>query len=224
MSRKSDIKLSQNPAATKPKQLLSTREKIMAVAARHFSDLGFEGARMDQIALDANVNKASIYYNIGNKDKLYTKVLNDAFGEGLGALQDVLESDLSAEQKLDQYVRHLANKLVTNPILPKIVMREQISQGKHLPESFADKIVKMLDGLSLILNQGVKEGSFHRVDTVSIHFMIFGTMLFQITSQPIRKGKKAFLNKYQPEPDILPASIINHISEYIVRAVKKKDQ
>ncbi len=207
-----------------PDTRLSTKEKIMAVAAIHFSDFGFEGARMDQIALDANVNKASIYYNIGNKDTLYTMVLNDAFGEGLGALQDILESDLSAENKLNHYVHHLAKKLIENPILPKIVMREQISQGKHLPESFADKIVKMLDGLSRILNQGVVEGTFHKVDTVSIHFMIFGAMLFQITSQPIRKEKKAFSNKYHPGSDVLPLSVIKNISKYIVRAVKKEDK
>ncbi len=223
MNQKKDTKSSKK-LNTQLNTRLSTKEKIMTVAARHFSDFGFEGARMDQIALDANVNKASIYYNIGNKDKLYTMVLNDAFGEGLSALQGILVSDFSAEKKLDQYVRYLAKKLVTNPILPKIAMREQISQGKHMPESFADKIVKMLDGLGKILNQGIVEGHFHKVDTVSIHFMIFGAMLFQITSQPIRKEKKAFSNNYHPESDVLPASAINNISEYIVRAVKKKDK
>jgi len=201
-----------------------TKEKIMIVAARHFSDLGFEGARMDQIALEAKVNKASIYYNIGNKDTLYTMVLNNAFGEGLSTLENILESDFTGEKKLDLYVRHLAEKLVTNPILPKIIMREQISQGRHLPESFADKIVRMLDGLSKILKQGVEEKDFYSVDTVSIHFMIFGALLFQITSLPIRKEKKAFSNKYQPESEMLPLSIVNNISEYIIRAVKKEDK
>jgi len=220
MNRENGIKISKKPDA-QPNPSLSTKEKIMAVAARHFSDLGFEGARMDQIAREAGVNKASIYYNIGNKDILYTAVLNDAFGEGLIALQGILDADMTAEKKLDQYVRHLANKMITNPILPKIILREQVSQGKHLPESFVNKIVKMLDGLGRILNQGVVEGSFHKVDTISIHFMIFGAMLFQITSLPIRKEKDAFSKKYKPDSDVLSLPAINNISEYIIRAVKK---
>jgi AcrR family transcriptional regulator len=43
------------------------------VAARHFADYGYEGARMDKIAKEAQVNKASIYYNIGKKDAFNTK-------------------------------------------------------------------------------------------------------------------------------------------------------
>lgn len=200
----------------------STKEKILKVAARHFAEYGYEGARMDRIAEEAQVNKASIYYNIGKKGALYGMVLNDSFERGFGAFYDKLESDMPAEKKLAGYVNHIARSLLQNPIIPKIMMREQINQGRNLPESFANKIVKMLDGLTGILEQGEKEGVFDTVDTLTIHFMILGTMLFQITSSPIRLKKKAFENRYKPAPEILPQSMVDQITKCIIRAVKKE--
>ncbi len=60
----------------------STRKKILVTAADIFASYGIEGARMDQIAKQADVNKATIYYNIGNKQALYEEVLNETFTTG----------------------------------------------------------------------------------------------------------------------------------------------
>lgn len=201
---------------------ISTKDKIFTVAANHFADFGFEGTRMDKIAKEACVNKASIYYNIGNKEALYAMVLNKSFEEGFGAFHGSIEPNLPAEKKLEAYIRHIAGVLEQNPVIPKIMMHEQLSKGRHLPESLAKKIVQMLDGLTAILNQGKKEGIFDAVDTITIHFMIFGTMLFQMTSSPIRMKKKAFSNKYQPDPGVLPQRVTDQIVQCVLRAVKKE--
>jgi len=198
------------------------KDKILTVAANHFADFGFEGARMDKIAKEACVNKASIYYNIGNKEALYAMVLNKVFEKGFGTFNNVIESNLPAKKKLADYIKYIAKALEQNPIIPKMMMREQLSQGRHMPEPFADNIVKMLDGLTAILKQGNQEGVFGAVDTLTIHFMIFGTMMFQMTSSPIRRKKKAFSNKYQPDPGILPQSVTDQITRYVLRAVKRE--
>src|SRR6516165_3197216 len=48
-----------------------TRAKILDSALREFSTLGFAGARMDQIASAAGVNKALLYYHFDSKENLY---------------------------------------------------------------------------------------------------------------------------------------------------------
>lgn len=200
-----------------------TKETILTTAGRHFADHGFDGARMDRIARDAKVNKATIYYNIGNKEDLYAAVLNHTFEKGFGSLKTLLDSDLSATQKLEAYIRHMANALRNNPILGKILMREQLSQGSHLPESFAQNIVQMLDCLTEILDQGEQEDIFEPADTVTIHFMILGTLIFQMTSSPIREKKKAFPQKYKADPGTIPEALVKRISHHIVKALKKED-
>jgi TetR/AcrR family transcriptional regulator len=200
----------------------NTKDKILAVAANHFADFGFEGTRMDKIAKDACVNKASIYYNIGNKETLYAMVLNNVIERGLGSFFNEIALKTSAEEKLESYIRHIAGVIKRNSEVPRIIMREQLSGGKNLPESFAENIAQMLDLLSKILEQGNQEGIFHAVDTVTIHFMIFGTILFQMTTAPIRKQKQALSKNYGPEPGLLPQSVVENVIEYVLRAVKKE--
>src|SRR5258708_26645473 len=48
-----------------------TRTRILDAALREFSALGMAGARMDQIAAAAGVNKALLYYHFDSKENLY---------------------------------------------------------------------------------------------------------------------------------------------------------
>ena len=48
-----------------------TRARILHAALQEFSALGFAGARMDQIAAGAGVNKALLYYHFDSKERLY---------------------------------------------------------------------------------------------------------------------------------------------------------
>ena len=51
------------------------RERILAAAAEVFASVGFGGARIDDIAERAGINKAMLYYHVGDKERLYATVL-----------------------------------------------------------------------------------------------------------------------------------------------------
>ena len=57
-----------------------TKRRILDAAATVFSNVGFAGARVDEIAKQARVNKATIYYHIGDKKALYREMLHDILG------------------------------------------------------------------------------------------------------------------------------------------------
>ncbi len=56
-----------------------TKSKILAAAENEFSEKGYFGARIDEIAESAGVNKRMIYEHFGNKDGLYQKVLMSVY-------------------------------------------------------------------------------------------------------------------------------------------------
>ena len=77
-----------------------TVERILETAARVFAESGFAGARMDAIADRAGVNKATIYYHIGDKKTLYARVLHEHFASAGDRFDRVLESASDPEEKL----------------------------------------------------------------------------------------------------------------------------
>ncbi len=52
-----------------------TQEKILEAATQVFSEKGFCGARVDEIAARAKVNKAMLYYYFENKEKLLEELI-----------------------------------------------------------------------------------------------------------------------------------------------------
>src|SRR5579884_914902 len=58
-----------------------TRGAILAAAERVFAEEGLAGARTEEIATEAGVNKAMLYYHFESKESLYEAVVEDHFRE-----------------------------------------------------------------------------------------------------------------------------------------------
>lgn len=68
-----------------PRSAEATRDRILQAAFREFTRQGFAGARVDEIARRAKVNKALIYRHYADKERLFKHVLECKMAE-LGRL------------------------------------------------------------------------------------------------------------------------------------------
>ena len=59
----------------------ATRKKLLTAARREFASHGLAGARVDEIAARAGVNKQLVYHYFGDKDALYLAVLEWVYEE-----------------------------------------------------------------------------------------------------------------------------------------------
>ena len=59
--------------------VLDSRERILRAALSEFAEVGYDAARVDQIALRAKINKAMLYYHFGTKDELYVEAVRHHF-------------------------------------------------------------------------------------------------------------------------------------------------
>src|SRR6202795_5235111 len=68
---------------TKPQRRdpAATRQKLLTAARREFAKSGLAGARVDEIAARAGVNKQLVYHYFGDKDALYLAVLEWVYEE-----------------------------------------------------------------------------------------------------------------------------------------------
>ena len=69
--------------------------RILDAAAEEFAGQGFAGAKVEAIAKRAGVNKAGLYYHVGNKEKLYEAVMLRLFGQVAGAVEQAAVPGLS---------------------------------------------------------------------------------------------------------------------------------
>ena len=159
---------------------------ILDAATEVFAEAGFAGARMDEIARRAGVNKAMIYYRIGDKEALYTEVLHDVFGDTAERISRNIGENHSPEEKLRSYIKNLATTMERHPYMPYIMMREMASRGRQLNEMVAKDLIKIIVIIKGILDEGREKGVFIQTDPLIFHFMVIGILILFKASEPMR--------------------------------------
>jgi len=196
-------------------------DKILKSATAEFADKGFAGARMDEIARQAKINKAMIYYHIGDKESLYNAVLNATFGSLAVNIEKNIMWEKSPVENLHIYIQTVSETIQENPQIPPIMLRETASGGKNLPKEVIQALTIILEILAQIVKQGVEKNEFHSASSLIIHFMLVSPLIFLkqlealIHHQIKRLGPENIISKW-------PDDICGEIEALIFRALSKK--
>ena len=199
----------------------STIRSILDAAADNFAQSGFEGARMDKIAAQAKVNKAMIYYHVGDKKALYARVLHDIIGGAAARFKETIDQLRTPEEKLKTMIHAVALTMDQHPCLAPIMLREQASGGRDLPEVIALDFAGIVTILADILDQGARQGVFIRTTPFIVHSMITGGMLFYKGSFPIRSRHTVFPETVQKLGGDLAGDTAKEIETLVLKAIRK---
>ena len=101
-----------------------TEEKIFEAATDVFLDKGMDGARMQDIANRANINKALLHYYYRTKDKLFEAVYEKIAEKVFSKFAPVFNEKLSLEDKIRFFFNEHISFLQKNPRLPAFILNE----------------------------------------------------------------------------------------------------
>ena len=101
-----------------------TEEKIFEAATDVFVDKGMDGARMQDIASHAGINKALLHYYYRTKDQLFNAVFEMIATKVLKKFAPVFDEKLSLEEKIRFFFKEHIAFLQENPKLPAFVLNE----------------------------------------------------------------------------------------------------
>jgi AcrR family transcriptional regulator len=161
------------------------QQRILDAASAVFAEEGFAGARVDEIAHRAGVNKAMLYYHVGNKQDLYTAVLTRNFDRMDEALVDAVKMGGSAPDRLRAIIAGVAQALKAIPDHPRIVLREFASGGTNLQPEVLERMVKILGMVRHLLADGVRSEEFRATDPVMTHLTLIGASLILNAAAPL---------------------------------------
>ena len=202
-------------------KLSKTAEKILTAARKTFAEYGYSGTHVDEIAQRAGVNKASLYYQIGDKDTLYANVIHQVLGNiAQGIAQAVARAD-SPEEKLKAYILFIADAVDKNPEMPPIMMREIASGGLSLPRVVVEDISSVLTILINILDEGRKKGIFMEAVPFLVHMMILGTILFYKGASPIKDRQVWLPADVKARDTKLQGGLGDEVAKLVLKAIKK---
>lgn len=198
-----------------------TVTRILTAAMNIFSEIGFGSTRVDEIAKRAGVNKATIYYHIGNKETLYAEVIHNIIGNIADMIALGIKETQSPEEKLRTYIRNIARSIDQNPLIPPIMMREVASGGQNFPEVVAKDIARIIGILTGILDEGIKLGVFIKTTPFILHMMVIGTLMFYKASGPIRARLNWIPESVKQLNVEITGEVAEEIETLILRTIKR---
>lgn len=120
-----------------------TESRILDAAHSVFLRRGTGGARMQEVADEAGVNKALLHYYFRSKQRLAEAVFQRAARRLVPPVLAIMASDLALEEKVDRVIQHELETLSENPDLPGYL----ISEMHHHPERL-EQLVTTVAGAS----------------------------------------------------------------------------
>lgn len=134
---------------------IQTEDRIFNAATDVFLDKGMDGARMQDIADRAGINKSLLNYYYRSKDRLFNAVFEMIAGRMLDKFAPIFDKNLSAEGKLEFFFNEHISFLQKNPRLPLFLLNE-INRNPERLRTFINKIE--VERVLTIFNPGNHEG------------------------------------------------------------------
>ncbi|MHC1789323.1 TetR/AcrR family transcriptional regulator [Solidesulfovibrio sp.] len=160
--------------------------RILDAAAEEFGRDGFAGAKVEAIARRAGVNKAGLYYHVGNKEKLYETVLLRLFGQVAGTLEQAAAPGLAPGEALAGLTAALAGLFSRLPMLPRIMALEMASGGASMPAGAMTEFRRIFGVTRGILVRGQAAGLLRPAEPVFVHLALVGSLIVYCLSEPLR--------------------------------------
>ncbi len=177
------------PTRTQGERADQTRARILDAAIHEFSEKGLAGARTEQIAEAAGVNKALLYYYFKSKEALYAAAL-ESIAEGVRASSlAVLDTGASAGERFLRAVLDHFDRIHTNWRFQNLMQQEMVRLHRgeaHALTPLVETVFRPLTArVQQVLDEGVASGELIAVDPTQIRYAALGANVFYFLSAPL---------------------------------------
>ncbi|MEJ7587510.1 MAG: TetR/AcrR family transcriptional regulator [Ferruginibacter sp.] len=167
----------------------NTEEAILQAARKAFIRKGLAGARMQDIADEAGINKALVHYYFESKEKLFGLIFGQEFAKLFSSLASVLTADIPLYEKIEQIVSLDIERLGQFPDMPLFVINE-ISRNPAM----IVKRIKHLDVKNVLeifqkhVTQEIKKGNIKNITAEQLLINIQSLCIFPFVAKPMLKS------------------------------------
>lgn len=198
----------------------STEEQIFEAAKKVFGRKGLDGARMQEIADEAGINKSLLHYYFRSKEKLFEAVFIDIFQSFFPKAMAIMANpESSLEERIERFVHVYISLFQENPYIPGFMVHELTTGG-------AEKVIRMFkeSGIQpeVFFRQIQKEIDREKIIPVQpVHLVVnmLSMCIFPFIGRPILSG---FLFQDPLKYDQFLEERKKEVSQFIINSIQKK--
>ncbi|HVH06889.1 MAG TPA: TetR family transcriptional regulator [Myxococcota bacterium] len=162
-----------------------TRAAVLAAAESLFAARGFEATRLEDVAEQVGIRRASIVYYFRDKRDLYESVLLDVFTGLLAEVRAVLDGAGPLAERVDAAVSAWVDYVARRPSFPRLLLREVLDAGGEAPV-LRTQTAPFFALVSRVLTRNAADPLMRdpHLDAAHVASAIAGTSVFYLTALP----------------------------------------
>ena len=197
---------------------MTTEEKIFNAARIVFQKKGFAGARMQEIANEAGINKAMLHYCFKNKQLLFEAVFMKAFSQLAPQVNLIFSSTESIFDKIRQFTYSYISFVIEHPFLPQFIVQEMNNNPEFVMQFLNHENRPNPNLMIAQIEQEIASGIIKPIAPKQLLLDIFSLTVFPFAAQMMVKGiiqiSDAEFNQMMEERK-------TSIAEQIINSIKK---
>ncbi len=162
-------------AAPKPSRIQQrNRTRILDAALEVFSQHGFRGATLDQIAVAAGLSKPNILYYFSGKEEIHVTLLNGLMDTWLAPMREI-NPDGDPLEEILRYVHRKIDMSFAYPRESRLFANEIIQGAPRMGPHLEAGLKPLVDETAALIERWVGEGRLAPVDPRHLIFSIWAT-------------------------------------------------
>ncbi|RXP59437.1 TetR/AcrR family transcriptional regulator [Lutibacter sp. HS1-25] len=195
----------------------SAETDILEAAKRIFQLKGMEGARMQEIADEAGINKALLHYYYRSKQLLFEAVFKNAFMLLAPQLNKVLNDDSSLFDKITNFSHNYISFVVKHPYLPNFIIQELNRNPEFILKLTSDKHFPSIGKFKKQVEENVVAKIIRPIKPEQLFINLFALNIFPFIASPLLKG---FLGINNCDFNDLIEERKTEVASFIINAIK----
>ena len=198
------------------KEEQSTEQKILEAAKQVFMEKGLDGARMQDIADRAGINKALLHYYFRSKDKLFDVIFMEEARKFLPRIADIMLSEIDLFEKIERFVNGYIDMLLQNPLLPIFIINEVNRNAGEMVKKMWGTQRPPVDKIDEHLAKLTKKGVIKPVKAEQLMLNMVSLCVFPFIARPMaqwvfKKNDKEYIQMMELRKKEVAKFIIDSI-------------
>jgi AcrR family transcriptional regulator len=153
-----------------------TKRAIFEAAISIFSKAGYNGATMDEIALEAGVAKGTLYYHFKSKEEIFNFIITEGINLMHDEINQVNNITGDALVKLKEVCKIQLSFLYRNKGFFKVIMSQLWGQELRQLE-LRNQIQRYIYGLETYIKEAADTGLIRKGDVSFMAYAFFGSLI-----------------------------------------------
>lgn len=195
----------------------NTETEILIAAKEIFQQKGMAGARMQEIADKAKINKALLHYYYRSKQLLFEAVFKSAFSMLAPQLNKVLNDDSDLFEKIRKFTENYVSFVIKHPYLPNFVVQELNKNPEFVQKLRSEKNFPSIEKFKLQVSDAINQGIIKPIEAEQLFINIISLNIFPFIGEPLLM---ALVNVDKESYNKILENRKMEVAEFIINSIK----